>query len=360
MKQPAAAAGLRALPGLRVLVMPIAWRVVAAVAVFSAILYTVLVWRPELLDPPPGASDAWNYLAAAERLRAGHSLTSIGPGDRPVVGFPSMFPLPLVAPPTMAVLSMPMLLFSPDVATMLWTIGGFIVTIATVAWLIARGGIRVQILVIALAFPTAVAAFSGNVNTYLLPVLMASWLGIGGSNRGGLVGGAATGLATAVRVGPALIGLLYVVRRRWVAAVTAASVLGVVGLLSLLVAGPDTWATYLRVSLGGSLLPTALSVPGMLTSMGVGPAFARLGVAAVWVIAGVAIVLLRDRPRLAFVVAIVAAVYATPVVRMESWVLLLAIAAPWVLGDATEAARHAPTAADFIPTTAPAGSPGSP
>ena len=153
----------------------------------------------------------------------------------------------------------------------------------------------------------------------------------------GLVGGLTTGFATVVRVGPALIGLLYVVRRRWLAAIVAVGTVCVIGALSVLVAGANAWMTYMRTSLGGAIQPTALSVPGLLVAQGVDTGVAHYAIVGVWIVAGIAIVVLRARPRIAFVVAVVASIYATPVVRMEFWALLLAGAAPWVLHGPSDA-----------------------
>jgi hypothetical protein len=345
MTPPAAPSGLHAAPVVRALFVPALWQVVATAAVILALMYVGMVWRPDLLLPTSDTGDPWNYLAAAERLRAGHPFTSIGPGDRPVIGFPRNFPLPLIAPPTVAVAWMPMLVFPPDPAMTLWAAGGFVSTMATVALLIMRGGIAIRILVAVLAIPLALTALSGNMNAYLVPVLLATWLGVRPSRRDGLLGGAAVGLATALRVGPALVGVLFVARRRWLAAGAAAVVLGSLVALSLLVAGTDAWTAYLQVSLGGSLKPTTLSVPGMLAAAGVAPAIARYGVVVVWIVVAAAVALLRARPRIAFVVAIVGAVYATPVVRFEFWALLVAAGAPWVLGDAAGEATAAAEAA---------------
>ncbi len=331
----------RDLPLARVLARPATWGVLAAISVAVALAWTALGWRTDLLDPTSPTGDPWNYLAAAERLRDGHALYSISPGDRPVAGYPGQYALPLMAPPTVAILWLPLLVLPPNAAMTLWAVGGLMATLSTIAWTIVRGGIAVRAFVILLAYPVATTALSGNVNAYLLPVLMCSWLGLFPGR--GAVGGAATGVAAIARVGPALIGLLYVVRRRWLATSAAATVvLGAVA-LSVVVAGTDAWRTYVDASIRGVIAPTGLSVPGMLAALGFEPPITTTAQAAVWLIAALAIVALRDRPRWAFVVAIVGAIYATPVVRMESWALLLAAAAPWLV-RADLASQAAPEA----------------
>ena len=48
--------------------------------------------------------DARTYLAAGERLNAGHPLYALSPGDRPVAISPPWWTVPLVSPPFIAVL----------------------------------------------------------------------------------------------------------------------------------------------------------------------------------------------------------------------------------------------------------------
>src|SRR5687767_10188966 len=53
-------------------------------------------------------TDANTYLAAGERLNAGHDLYRLRPGDREVLIIPELFTQPLVSPPPIAVLWRPL------------------------------------------------------------------------------------------------------------------------------------------------------------------------------------------------------------------------------------------------------------
>src|SRR3954451_3473833 len=57
-----------------------------------------------LMDP---FTDATTYLAAGERLNAGHDLYKLGPGDRPVLEIPGLYSAPLLSPPPIAVMWRP-------------------------------------------------------------------------------------------------------------------------------------------------------------------------------------------------------------------------------------------------------------
>src|SRR6476646_7188903 len=54
----------------------------------SLVAFSIFLWvvafRVFGFDPAVPGSDAWNYLAAAERLNAGHPLYALSPGDRPI------------------------------------------------------------------------------------------------------------------------------------------------------------------------------------------------------------------------------------------------------------------------------------
>jgi hypothetical protein len=57
-------------------------------AVLGLVAFAVVTWlaafRAFGFDPTTTGSDAWNYLAAGERLNAGHPLYALSAGDRPV------------------------------------------------------------------------------------------------------------------------------------------------------------------------------------------------------------------------------------------------------------------------------------
>src|SRR5439155_1700663 len=76
------------------------------------VAFSIAVWlatfRAFGFAPAVPGSDAWNYLAAGERLNAGHPLYSISPGDRPIQLLPPYWTVPLLAPPPIAVVWRPL------------------------------------------------------------------------------------------------------------------------------------------------------------------------------------------------------------------------------------------------------------
>jgi hypothetical protein len=104
--------GLRTAFGFRVIYRIGPVRVLRAVTILMLIMACFL--RLASVDPNPTAigQDTWNYLAAGERLNAGHSIYALVAGDRPILLEPPSA-VPLISPPLVAVLWRP-LAFLPD------------------------------------------------------------------------------------------------------------------------------------------------------------------------------------------------------------------------------------------------------
>jgi hypothetical protein len=64
--------------------------------------------------------DAFTYLAAGERLNAGHMLYALSPGDRPVDLNPPYWTVPLLSPPPIAVLFRAFAALPPDTGAYAW------------------------------------------------------------------------------------------------------------------------------------------------------------------------------------------------------------------------------------------------
>lgn len=121
--------------------------------------------------PTRADGDPWNYLAAAERLNAGHPLYALSAGDRPVELHPPYWSVPLLSPPFIAVLWRPLAPLG-DAAMVIWWIGGIAVTAIYVVWLLRRLDNPWSIIaLVALSPPIAYGALSGNAIAYLLPML---------------------------------------------------------------------------------------------------------------------------------------------------------------------------------------------
>src|SRR3954468_15126551 len=82
------------------------WLALVAVAV----VISIGTIRAIGFSPATPGSDAWNYLAAGERLNAAHPLYALSPGDRAIQLLPPYWTVPLLAPPPITVLWRPLAL----------------------------------------------------------------------------------------------------------------------------------------------------------------------------------------------------------------------------------------------------------
>lgn len=215
-------------------------RVLTGLAAVALVVVTLLGMQRFGVAPDRASGDPWNYLAAGERLNAGHPLYALSEGDRDVELRPPYWSTPLLSPPFIAVLWRPLAL-AGDVAMLLWWIGG----VAAMSWFVVRVLARTTaggVLGLVLLSPALVfTALSGNAAAYLIPLLA-------------LRHPAAVALATGVKLTPVLlapaVGILRVLP--WAVAVVMVSLLG---------AGMDNHLAWM-----GSMLdvqPTPISVAGL-------------------------------------------------------------------------------------------------
>jgi hypothetical protein len=273
--------------------------------------------------------DSFTYLAAGERLNAGHSLYALVPGDRPVDLHPPFWTVPFLSPPPMGVLMRPFALLPGDAGAYAWWLACLIAIGATLAALIRRRPATTSAAVIVLAIPLAYEIGVGNVNGLLLAASIGCWILVRDGRAG--AAGPLAAVMFAVKLTPLPVGA-------WVAGaggrrgfVGFLAGLVVVGTVSLLGAGLGAHVAYLDVarttataglstfSPGGlartlglpdpvpTLVPTALLVGGSLVA---------------WMLAR------RDRPGAGFGVAVVALTFGTAVVNINTPTLLLALLAP--------------------------------
>ena len=85
--------------------------------------------------------DTWNYLAAGERLNAGHSIYAIVPGDRPTIIWPPGF-APLGSPPLVAVVWRPLALLPDTIVMWRWWAVSAALMLATSLWICLKGKLR--------------------------------------------------------------------------------------------------------------------------------------------------------------------------------------------------------------------------
>jgi hypothetical protein len=299
-------------------------RVVAFVALGVGMAWVLAEARPWTGPPVTWIHDVQYYYGAGERLNTGAQLYAYSPGDRRLDVDPFYFAGPFLYPPLLGVVWRPIALVLPfdTGVTLFWAIG-LVVFLATLCWLLVRGGALTAIGVLVLLVPLVWTAWSGNVSTILTPLMIASWLLLLRGREA--AAGSIVGLAAVTKLTPAFLGWWLIVFHRW-GAVRMAVVAAVAGLLvSVLGAGPGALLEYLRVSQlvaqnGGTLA----SITSILGGLGAGPGIRAL-VAPVIGLAGVVLVfLLRDRPRAAWAVAICTGVFGSPVFNLTNVSLLLA------------------------------------
>ncbi len=269
--------------------------------------------------------DAFNYLAAGERLNAGHSLYALSPGDRLVKLDPQTFAVPLVSPPPIAV-----------VFRLLATLGDFGIY---VWWALQVAALGIAIILLAgqrplltvgalltLAVPLVYEIGVGNVNSFLLLGLVLTWRAYArGQDR---VAGAVTAVTTALKLTPGIMAWWLLTQKRWnaIAAFTATGI--AVAMVSVIGAGLDAHLQYVSILGDGSVSLSPLSLGGMLSYIGLPENLARL-VPIIAIAAGfIGIWVFRERPGVAYSIGVVTMIAGAPAVSINWFVLLFALIAP--------------------------------
>jgi alpha-1,2-mannosyltransferase len=292
------------------------WRTVVWLVLVA---FSVAVWVSTFqafgFAPAVSGSDAWNYLAAGERLNAGHPLYSLLPGDRPVPIVPPYWTVPLLAPPPVAVAWRPLALLG-DPAMTVWAVAGLVATLATAGWILARGGLIAAAIIAAMAAPLALQSIAGNANGFLFGALVLVWVL---RSRPWLAGALLAG-AIAVKLTPVLLLVWVVATRRWRLLGGTIAALGVIGVLSLAGAGLQNHLDWL------ASVPRSLPVPTSLAGLtGLSSTVVLLVLVGFVALAGWA-----GDERLTFSVAVVAAAIASPALYLGTLGIAAAAAAPWI------------------------------
>jgi alpha-1,2-mannosyltransferase len=289
----------------------------------------VLFDAPYLMDPAQPGTDISTYYAAGQRLRDGHPLFALSPGDYDVPLDPPYTTVPLLSPPIIGAVWRPLATLLPaDVAMHVWFVVTFTVFVGALVWLIRTGNPVRLGLMLMLAPALALSALSGDINTLLGPLVVGAWFAAQ-RGRWDLAGGAVA-IAAALKLTPIVfvVWLLVFGGRR----ALGGFALGIVAMaiVSLVGAGWDNHVAYLDVirytSTGGV---SAWSVPGALAGAGLPSPLPTLALGVVAVLGAVAIVALRRRPGVAFAATAVTSVYISPVVHLVTLALLLPALAPW-------------------------------
>lgn len=262
--------------------------------------------RPQLF------SDATRYLAAGERLNAGHDLYALGPGDRPVMTIPGVQEAPILSPPPIAAIWRLIAAVPFGFAT--WMIAAWAATFTTVVIVVLRNPLPGAPLAFALSLPIGEAIFGGNtVGLYPLFYLLAwryrdhAWIGF------------LIAIMAADKLAPiAMASWLLGTGRYRAMAVTAAGLL-IAFVIGGAGAGFDSYFEWLSVL--GTIGISPLGVSGLT-----GIPWASYVVFGVGVV--LAVVIGRRSQSGSFIVALLAAVLGNPALYPGHFAPLLALVAP--------------------------------
>lgn len=266
------------------------------------------------LSTVPPFADANTYLAAGERLNAGHDLYTLGPGDRPVLILPEISSAALLSPPPIAVIWRPIAALPFGLA--LWVAAAWLALLGTTYYLVLRTGLRGAVVATALAPAIGEQLAACNVAAFFPFLLTLAWVLPGW--RSGLI----VGVMASLKLAPAaMIGWL-VGTGSW-RGVGAACLAIVVAIgLSLVGAGPDSLVRYVEVA--RMVAPSASSLSGITGVAWLSPAI---------LIGGTIVAVALGRwPAWSFIVAVIASVLGTPALYLSGFVTLLATLAPAAAG----------------------------
>ena len=285
--------------------------------------------------------DSFTYLAAGERLNAGHELYALSPGDRPVGFEPPFFTVPLLSPPPIAVLFRPLAAIPNEIGVYVWWIATIAILAATILVMIRRRPILVGLAVLALSVPIVYQIGVGNLNGLIVAGVVLAWWLL--TRRQDLAAGAVMALMTAFKITPGIFMWWLITQRRWDAfkafVVTGLAVL----VVSVVGAGIPAHLEYLGIMRQTATAGTTyLSLAGAARYVGVPPEIANALPTLALIVGAVAIWLLRARPGAAYAVAVLTMVAGSPVVLINWFTILLAALAPvvWPMPDQTSASHR--------------------
>jgi hypothetical protein len=281
---------------------------VCGLAVLIAVHYLSLMTSPLSMLPP--FSDANTYLAAGERLNAGHGLYALAPGDRAVTIDRSVSSAPLLSPPPIAVLWRPIAAVPFGFA--LWVAACWACLLGTLFVLVYRSGYPGAILGTLLAPAVGEQLAAGNAIAFFPLLLVLAW-----RLRDRRVAGVIVAALTSVKLAPVcFVAWLLGGRRRVPASFLVAGV--VILLISVIGAGLDTWSAYIGVV--RSTGPSPWSLSGLTGLPWLSFAMLAGGTVAAW--------LLRARRGRSFAVAVATSVLGTPAVGLSTLATLIAVLVP--------------------------------
>jgi hypothetical protein len=282
--------------------------VVAGVIVTATIV--LVAWS--LVESGRLAWDTTTNLAAGERLNAHHDLYRLGPGDRWIWINPPYWSVPLLYPPTIAVVWMPLAALPGELGLVLWEAADAAALLAAVCWIVINGGRGTAVAGLLLVPAFAWEIHVGNIHGFLLAALVLV-------HTRPRLGAMAVGVLTAIKLTPATVILWMFVTGRTRLASLATIVAVAAILIAAVAVGPSALGDYVNAVRAAE--PSVISIPGVAAAGGL-PQPRLIG----WALTAfllLEVVALR-KSRLAWVVAVVAMVIGSPVVNMPTLSLLLA------------------------------------
>jgi hypothetical protein len=310
------------------------WQSVIAAVAIGVYAMWVVAWFAD--GHLPG--DAFTYLAAGQRLNAGHDVYRLTQGDSPVLMPPPYPPYPLFSPPLIAVIFRPLAALPGDAGAWLWW--ALAAPAVALSVLVSIGGrpVIASLVVVALSFSLGVLTGVGNVDAFLLSGVFLVWALLRPADgappgRREVAAGIVVGILVSVKIIPLALVWWLLATRRW-RAVTAAALASAVCVVVVFV-------EYLAVVRDASgAIPGAASTAGLARLVGLP---AELSPLVQWtslalMLAAVVVLSQRGRTSLAFSVACVSMVLGSPAAAAHTPALLLGAMAPYAI----EALRRHP------------------
>lgn len=268
------------------------------------------------------AWDAPTYLAAGERLNAGHPLYALSAGDRPVLLNPPFWTVPLLSPPPIAVLWRPLALIG-SAGMLIWWLTCLTTIGATTAAMAIRSPWVAGPALLVLSIPLGWELAAANLNGLLFGGFVAAWLlaRAGRDREAGIL----IGVMAAMKVWPIILIMWAMAQGRREAVLTCALSIVVIAAASVVFAGVGAHLDYLRI--GASIYPSPDSIAGLLRSVGLNLPWIgyALGLAT-----SLLMVRFRRQPEATYSLAVVTIVVASPVIYLNGLALLFTALAPFL------------------------------
>lgn len=263
-------------------------------------------------DRPQLFNDATTYLAAAERLNAGHELYALSDGDRPVLTIPGVYDAPLLSPPPIAALWV--LIAAIPLGFAAWMVAAWAATFAAVGYTVLRAPFPAVPLAFLLSLPLGEQIFGGNACAFYPLLYLLAWRFRDRPWIGVLIAAMA-----AIKLAPIGMAAWLLGTRRYRALAVTLLSLAAMFLVGGVIAGFNTYPEYL--SMLGSVGVSPMSLAGMTGLPWASYALFGLGMAA-------AVAIGRWSPSWSFAVAVFASVVGTPALYPGHLASLLALVAP--------------------------------